>query len=317
MPRIALLDDYQNVALAMADWSALGPDVETVAFADHLDDEDALVTRLADFDIVMAMRERTPFPASVFGRLPKLKLLVTAGMRNASIDLAAATANGVTVCGTGGQAHPTAELTWGLILSLMRHIPSEDRAVRAGQWQLNVGLGLAGRTLGVIGLGRLGARVAKVGLAFDMNVIAWSQNLTGERAAAVGVRQVSKETLLAESDVATVHLVLSERSRHLIDAAALALMKPTAYLVNTSRGPIVDEAALVAALRQGTIAGAGIDVFGTEPLPLDHPLRSLPNTVLTPHVGYVTEETYETFYGGAFDAIKAFLAGTPIAVLNA
>lgn len=316
MTRIALLDDYQNVALSMADWASLPTDCEVVTFDNHLAEEDALVARLEDFDIVMVMRERTPFPASLFARLPKLKLLVTPGMRNASIDLSAASAHGVTVCGTGGQPHPTAELTWGLIHALMRAIPREDRSVREGGWQLGVGLGLAGRTLGMIGLGRLGARVARVGLAFDMNVIAWSQNLTDERAAEVGVTKVSKEALLAQADVASIHLVLSARSRHLIGAKELAAMKSSAVLINTSRGPIVDEDALVAALRAGTIAGAGLDVFGTEPLPLDHPFRTLANTVITPHIGYVTHETYEVFYGEGLEAMKGFLAGKPVKVLN-
>ncbi|MBT6274821.1 MAG: D-2-hydroxyacid dehydrogenase family protein [Chromatiales bacterium] len=315
--RIAILDDYQNVALDMAEWDSLRQSADISAFNDHLADENALVERLESFEIIMVMRERTPFAASLLARLPNLKLLVTPGMRNASIDLAAASANGITVCGTGGQPHPTAELAWGLILSLMRHIPNEDRAVRAGEWQHNLGLGLAGRTLGMIGLGRLGARVARVGLAFDMNVIAWSQNLTDERAAEVGVTRVSKQELLERSDVASIHLVLSERTQHLIGAEDLAAMKPTAYLVNTSRGPIVDEDALVEALRANTIAGAGLDVFGIEPLPADHPFRSLANTVLTPHVGYVTHETYETFYGDGVDAIRNYLAGTAVNVLNA
>lgn len=317
MTRIALLDDYQNVARRMANWASLPADCEVVTFHDHLAEQDVLVERLVSFDVVMVMRERTPFPASLFARLPKLRLLVTPGMRNASIDLAAAYAHGVTVCGTGGQPHPTAELTWGLIHALMRQIPREDQSVRKGGWQLGVGLGLAGRTLGLIGLGRLGARVARVGLAFDMKVIAWSENLTEARAAEVGATRVAKEVLLAEADVASIHLVLSERSRHLIGAPELAAMKSSAFLVNTSRGPIVDEDALVTALRAGTIAGAGLDVFGAEPLPLDHPLRTLDNTVITPHIGYVTRETYEVFYGEGVDAIQGFLAGTPVKVLTA
>ena len=316
MTRIALLDDYQNVARKMADWSALPSGTEVVAFPDHLTDEDALVARLSDFDIVMAMRERTPFPRSVISRLPALKLLVTAGMRNASIDLDAARDHGVTVCGTEGQPHATAELTWGLILACLRHIPLEDKATREGHWQLDVGLGVAGRTLGVLGLGRLGSHVASIGLAFKMNVIAWSPNLTDERAAEIGVTRVSKEELLSSSDILSIHVILGDRSRGTIGKAELASMKASAYLINTSRGPIVDEAALVEALQNGTIAGAGLDVFDVEPLPLDHPLRQLANTVITPHVGYVTRETYESFYGGTLEAIQAHLSGSPIRVIT-
>jgi phosphoglycerate dehydrogenase-like enzyme len=290
--------------------------VQVVTLSDHLDDETKLADRLADFEIVMLMRERTPFLASLFPLLPNLKLLVTAGMRNASVDLDAATKAGVVVCGTGGQPHATAELTWGLILALMRKIPHEDRATREGHWQLGVGLGLAPRTLGVIGLGRLGAQVAKVGLAFNMKVLAWSQNLTQERADEVGVTLVSKDELLAQSDVISIHLVLSERTRHLLGASELAAMKLSAYLVNTSRGPIVDEDALVDALRADTIAGAGLDVFEVEPLPLEHPFRQLENTVITPHIGYVTTETYETFYGEALEDIQAWLKGAPIRIIN-
>jgi phosphoglycerate dehydrogenase-like enzyme len=314
--KIALLDDYQHAAMGMADWASLPADVQVVTFSDHLDDETKLADRLADFEIVMLMRERTPFLASLFPLLPNLKLLVTAGMRNASVDLDAATKAGVVVCGTGGQPHATAELTWGLILALMRKIPHEDRATREGHWQLGVGLGLAPRTLGVIGLGRLGAQVAKVGLAFNMKVLAWSQNLTQERADEVGVTLVSKDELLAQSDVISIHLVLSERTRHLLGASELAAMKPSAYLVNTSRGPIVDEDALVDALRADTIAGAGLDVFEVEPLPLEHPFRQLENTVITPHIGYVTTETYETFYGEALEDIQAWLKGAPIRIIN-
>jgi phosphoglycerate dehydrogenase-like enzyme len=314
--KIALLDDYQHAAMGMADWASLPADVQVVTFSDHLDDETKLADRLADFEIVMLMRERTPFLASLFPLLPNLKLLVTAGMRNASVDLDAATKAGVVVCGTGGQPHATAELTWGLILALMRKIPHEDRATREGHWQLGVGLGLAPRTLGVIGLGRLGAQVAKVGLAFNMKVLAWSQNLTQERADEVGVTLVSKDELLAQSDVISIHLVLSERTRHLLGASELAAMKLSAYLVNTSRGPIVDEDALVDALRADTIAGAGLDVFEVEPLPLEHPFRQLENTVITPHIGYVTTETYETFYGEALEDIQAWLKGAPIRIIN-
>ena len=313
--KIALLDDYQNVALEMADWDVLSG-VEVTAFEDHLLDENELVARLSGFDVIMAMRERTPFARALFARLPNLKLLVTSGMGNAAIDLEAATEHGVTVCGTSGRAFATAELTWGLILACLRLIPAEDRATREGQWQIGLGQELEDKTLGVLGLGRLGSRVAQVGQAFRMRVLAWSQNLTSERAGKVGAELVSRETLLRESDVVTIHLVLGDRTRGLLRAGELALMKPSAYLINTSRGPIVDEGALVEALRTGGIAGAGIDVFDVEPLPLDHPLRSLPNTVITPHTGYVTEETYRIFYGEALENIKEFMAGNPVRVLN-
>ena len=243
-------------------------------------------------------------------------MLITAGMRNASIDVAAATERGVVVCGTAGLPYPTAELTWGLILALFRRIPAEDRATREGRWQTSLGLGLNGKTLSVLGLGSLGSRVAKVGLALEMTVLAWSQNLTAARAAEVGVTLVGKDELLSRADVLTVHLVLGERTRGLIGARELGLMKPSAHLVNTSRGPIVDEAALIAALREGRIAGAGLDVFDVEPLPADHPFRTLPNTVITPHLGYVTEETYRIFYGHALEDIQAFLRGAPIRVLR-
>ena len=316
MTRVALLDDYQHVALRMADWKTLPADTEVVVFEDHLSDIGALAKRLADFDVIMAMRERTPFPRALLEQLPRLKLLITAGMRNASIDVAAATERGVTVCGTAGLPYPTAELTWGLILGLFRRIPAEDRATREGRWQMSLGLGLNGKTLGVLGLGTLGSRVAKVGLALEMKVLAWSQNLTAERAAEVGATRVEKDELLARSDVVTIHLVLGDRTRGLIGARELGLMKPTAHLVNTSRGPIVDEAALVAALRGGTIAGAGLDTFDVEPLPADHPFRQLSNIVITPHLGYVTEETYRIFYGHALEDIQAFLRGAPTRVLR-
>ena len=316
MTRVALLDDYQDVALQMADWQSLPPNVEVQAFRDHLSDENALVERLKEMNVIMAMRERTPFQRSLLERLPNLNLLITAGMRNASIDLQAASDCGIMVCGTEGLGYPTAELTWGLILSLMRRIPREDQATRHGQWQVTTGLGLQGKTLGLMGLGRLGSQVAEVGKAFKMNVIAWSQNLTAERAAASGATLASKDELMAQSDVLSVHLVLSDRSRGLIGARELGLMKPTAYLVNTSRGPIVDEPALIQALENGTIAGAGLDVFDVEPLPLDHPLRRLDNIVITPHLGYVTDETYRIFYGDALEDMQAFLKGEPIRVLN-
>ena len=314
MRRIAVLDDYQYAAATYADWSRLPEPVEVAEFADHVEG-DALVTRLAPFDVVVAMRERTPFPRSVLERLPNLKLLVTTGAKNVAIDVAAAAEHGITVCGTGAHPSGTAELTWALILAVARHLPEEDRSIRAGGWQQTVGTDLAGGTLGVLGLGRLGERVARIGLAFGMDVVAWSQNLTDERAAEVGVRRVEKHALLETADVVTIHLQLSDRTRGLIGARELQLMKPSAILVNTSRGPIVDEAALVHALRDGVIAGAGLDVFDTEPLPRHHPLRDLRRAVLTPHLGYVTENTYEVFYGQAVEDVAAWMAGDPIRVI--
>ncbi len=316
MVRVAVLDDYQNVARKMTDWSVLPADVEVEVFQDHLTDQAAVAERLKDFDIVMAMRERTPFPRALLEQLPRLRLLTTTGMRNAAIDMQAAADCHVLVCGTGGILYPTAELTWGLILSLRRHIPDEDQATRAGRWQVSLGLGLHGKTLGLMGLGRLGSEVARVGNAFQMDVIAWSQNLTAERAAERGATLVSKDELLARADILSIHLVLSARSRGLIGHRELNRMKPTAYVVNTSRGPIVDEAALIAALRNGTIAGAGLDVFDEEPLPLDHPLRRTAHTIITPHIGYVTEETYHVFFAETVENIQAFLRGAPVRVLN-
>ncbi|HEY1368090.1 MAG TPA: D-2-hydroxyacid dehydrogenase family protein [Gaiellaceae bacterium] len=305
--RIAVLDDYQDVARRFAEW----PD-GTVFFHEPLADPAEAVQ---DFDVVVAMRERTAFPAALLERLPRLRLLVTTGMRNASIDLDAARAGGITVCGTEALGHPTAELAWGLILAVARRIPQEDAALRAGRWQTTVGLGLRGLTLGVLGLGRLGSHVAAFGNAFGMRVTAWSQNLTAERAAEGGAALVERDALFREADVLTIHLVLSERTRGLVGARELSLMKPTALLVNTSRGPIVDEAALAAALRDGTIAGAAVDVYDREPVPPDHPLLDAPNTVLTPHLGYVTEENYAVFYGQAVEDIAAYAAGAPVRVL--
>jgi phosphoglycerate dehydrogenase-like enzyme len=316
MMRVAVLDDYQRVAGTFLDWSAVPDPVEVVTFHDHVADGDALVGRLRPFDAVVAMRERTPFPRSVLSRLPELRLLVTTGRRNPAIDVAAAGELGITVCGTGSHAPGPVELTWALVLAAVRHVPQEDAAIRAGGWQHTVGTDLAGGTLGVLGLGRLGERVARIGAAFDMDVVAWSQNLTEERAAQVGVRRVERDELFATADVVTVHLVLSDRTRGLIGPRELALMKHTAVLVNTSRGPIVDEDALVQALRTGQIAGAGLDVFDREPLPADHPLRGLRRAVLTPHLGYVTTATYEVFYREAVEDVAAFLAGSPVRVLS-
>jgi phosphoglycerate dehydrogenase-like enzyme len=308
-----MLDDYQAVAATSADWSPA--DVEMVSFTEHIADMATLAERLAGAEIVVAMRERTRFSAALFDRLDELRLLVTTGMRNAAIDLDAAEARGVTVCGTSGIVTPTSELTWALIHALARHVVADDATMRAGGWQTRVGTGLAGQRLGLIGLGNIGALVARVGLAFDMDVVAWSQHLTADRAGEVGARLVTKDELLAESDIVSIHLVLGERTRGLIGAAELAAMKPTALLVNTSRGPIVDHDALVAALRDGTIAGAGLDVFDIEPLPVDDPLRALPDTVLTPHTGYVTSQCYEVFYRHIVEDIAAWRAGEPIRVI--
>jgi len=313
--RVAVLDDYQRVARDYADWDSLAPH-EVVFFHEPIPANE-LVRTLEPFDAVALMRERTAFPAAAIEALPRLRLLVTTGMRNASVDLDAARAAGVTVCGTEALGHPTAELAWGLILALARRIPTEDASLRAGRWQTTVGIGLHGKTLGVLGLGRLGAQVAGFGTAFGMRVIAWSQNLTAERAAECGAELVTRERLFGEADVLTIHLVLSDRTRGLVGAAELTSMKRTALLVNTSRGPIVDEAALAAALADGAIAGAAVDVFGTEPIPADHPLLAAPNIVLTPHLGYVSDDGYAIFYPQTVEAIAAFAAGEPVRVIAA
>lgn len=315
--RVAVLDDYQGVAEADPHWRDLPAGVEPAFFRDHLRDEDAVAERLAPFQVVVAMRERTPFPASLLARLPNLRLLVTTGMRNRSIDLAAARERGIVVSGTEGTARrSTAELTWGLILAVTRHIPAEARAVREGRWQTTVGTELAGKRLGLLGLGRIGTQMAGIARAFEMEVVAWSQNLTTDAAAAAGATRLEKAELLATSDIVSIHLVLSDRTRGLIGAPELASMRPTAYLVNTSRGPIIEEAALVDALRRGIIAGAALDVFTEEPLPLDHPLRRLPKAVITPHLGYVTQETYAEFFAGIVDAITRWMAGRPVRQLT-
>lgn len=313
-----MLDDYQGVSLSMADWGRLAGRVDVTVFREHLDGEDAVAAALADFDIVVIMRERTPFPASLFARLPRLRLLITSGMRNASIDLAAASGAGVVVCGTGSRSEPPVELTWALILGLARHVATENHAFHSGgPWQSTVGLDLEGSTLGLVGLGKIGTRVAAVASAFGMNVVAWSQNLTAERADAAGVALAeSLPELLAASDIVSVHVVLSDRTRGLLDEAALAHLRPHAFLVNTSRAAIVDRDALVDALRHNRIAGAGLDVFEVEPLPADDPLRALPNVLATPHLGYVTRRNYEGYFRGAVEDLEAFLAGEPIRVLG-
>ncbi len=312
MKKLAILDDYQDVARSYADWSALQDRVEITAFRDTLHDPDLLATRLAPFEIVCTNRERTPFPASLIERLPNLKLLCTTGMHNHAIDSNFARARGIEVSGTQSDPDSTAELTWGMIFALMRNICVEDASVRSGGWQQTVGVGLTGKVLGVLGLARIGAQVARVGKAFDMRVIAWSSNLTPEKCAEVGVEYVDKATLFAQSDILTLHIRLSERTRHIVAAADIARMKKNAYLVNTSRGPIVDEAALVAALQSKSIAGAALDVYDTEPLPRNHPLRSLSNTLLLPHVGYVTEGMYRNYWPQTVENVLAYLGGTPI-----
>jgi len=315
--RVAILDDYQNIAFQAADWSSLPSDVELTVFNEHIKGEQAVVDALADFDVVVAMRERTPFPATLIEKLPKLKLLVTTGMRNFAIDMEAARKRGLPVCGTALLPYPAFEHAWALILALFKQIPREDRAMHEGGWQSGLAEGLRGKTLGIVGLGKLGSQVARVGVAFDMKVIAWSQNLSDKRTKECGAVKVDKDKLFAESDVVTIHLVLSNRTRGLVGRRELGLMKPSAYLVNTSRGPIVEEAALIEVLQKRAIAGAGIDVYGLEPLPRDHPLRKLDNAILTGHTAYVIRETYELAYGEAVENIRAWLEGKPIRLLNA
>jgi len=305
--KIAVLDDYQGVALKMADWSAVLARADVDVFSDHLDGADAVAERLLPYDVVCVMRERTPLRAETIERLPNLKLIASTGPRNASIDLKAAASRAIAVAHTGYFGSPTLELTWALILASARHIVAEAAAVRSGGWQHSIGDDLAGKTLGIIGLGNLGSQVAKIGSAFGMRVLAWSQNLTAEKAGAVGAALVSKEELLRQADIVSVHLVLSDRTRALIGERELALMKPSARLVNTSRGPIVVEAALVAALKAGQIAGAAIDVYDVEPLPLDHPYRKIDNLLATPHIGYVSRSLYERFYRDTVSNILAWL----------
>jgi phosphoglycerate dehydrogenase-like enzyme len=307
--RVAVLDDYQNVALSLADWSALDARATVTVFSNHLADTDALVERLQPFDIVCVMRERTPMTRSIIERLPKLRLIASTGTRNASIDLKAAEEQGVQVVHTGYTSAPTIELTWALILGSARNLVTENASLRGGGWQQSVGDDMAERTLGVLGLGNVGGAVAKIGNAFGMKVIAWSENLTTERAAEVGATLVSKDELFAKADIVSIHLVLGRRTRGLVSAAELALMKPTARLINTSRGPIVVEADLIAALNDKKIAGAAIDVFDQEPLPLDHPLRALPSLLATPHIGYVSRGLYTRFYQDTVANISSWLDG--------
>jgi phosphoglycerate dehydrogenase-like enzyme len=312
--RVGILDDFQNVTRSIADWGRLPPQASVTVFNAHFEDGE-LIARLAPFDVLVITRERTPFTRDVIERLPNLKLLVTAGWRNLGIDMAACRERGILVCGTEAGSSPTAELAWGLILAVARHIAEEDAALRRGQWQSTIGVTLKGKTLGILGLGRLGAQMARIGNAFDMKVIAWSQNLTTERAAEAGALRVEKSELFRLSDVLTIHLLLSERTRGLVGRAEIGLMKKDSILVNTARAAIVDEAALIDALKTGQIAGAGLDVYSREPLPPNAPILAAPNTVLTPHLGYVTRETYGIYFPQALEDIEAWITGAPIRII--
>lgn len=315
--KLAILDDYQNAALSAADWKSLGADIDITVFNEHLGwDETHIAATLEPFEIIVAMRERTPFPPSLLAALPKLKLLATTGMRNLAIDMDAARQAGIVVTGTRMLPYPAAEHALALMMELTKKIGHENAIMHAGGWQGTLPEGLNGKTLGVIGLGNLGGRMARIGLALEMEVLAWSENLTQGRCDEVGVRLADRETLFRESDVVSIHTVLSDRTRGLVGAGDIALMKPTAYLINTSRGPIVDEQALEEALKSGTIAGAGIDVYSVEPLPADHPLRSLDNAVLTGHTAYVIKEFFKLSYGEVVEDIAGWRAGAPIRVLN-
>jgi phosphoglycerate dehydrogenase-like enzyme len=314
--KVAVLDDYQGVALEMADWSVLEDQVDISVFRNHLADPAAVAERLKPFDVVCVMRERTPLPGSVLEQLPRLKLISSTGARNASIDLASARSRGITVCSTRYSSHGATEMTWALIMAMIRNVPIEAASMREGGWQLSVGGDLQGRMLGLLGLGKIGSRVAAVGRAFGMDLIAWSQNLTRERAEEQGARLVSKDELFRESDILTIHLVLSRRTRGIVGATELGLMKPTACLVNTSRGPLVDERALIDVMERRQIAGAAMDVYDVEPLPDPHPFRSLDNVLATPHIGFVTRGTYELFYADTVENISAWMAGNPVRVME-
>jgi phosphoglycerate dehydrogenase-like enzyme len=307
--KIAILDDYQNVALTMADWSRVESTAEITVFTDHIGEPDAIVARLQPFDVVCVMRERTPLPREVLERLPRLKMIASTGEGNASIDMQAAQEHHIHVTGTGYRSTPTIEMTWALILAAVRNLVGEASSLKAGGWQTSVGRELSGRVLGVLGLGRIGSEMVRIGTAFGMDVIAWSQNLTPERARATGSAWVSREELFCRSDVLSIHVVLSDRTRGLVNGNDIGAMKPTAWLVNTSRGPIIEQDALLAALRSKAIAGAALDVFDVEPLPAGHPLRTLPNVLATPHIGYVSEDLYRTFYSDAAASIAAWLDG--------
>jgi phosphoglycerate dehydrogenase-like enzyme len=312
--QIAVLDDYQGVALSSADWSALTHKAEITVFQDHLFDSNAVVERLKPFDVLCVMRERTPLTRAMLEQLPNLKLICSTGPRNAAIDVAAAAERGIPVCSTGYTSSPTIELAWALILAMFRGIPAEFGSVRAGGWQVSVGEDLEGKTIGIVGLGRIGSRVAQIARSFGMKTVAWSQNLTPESAAQSGVQLLSKEELFRTADLVTIHLVLSPRTKGIVGATELAWMKPTSYLVNTSRGPLVDETALIGALQSAAIAGAAVDVFDIEPPPKSHPFRSLDRLLVTPHIGYVTKVTYTIFYRDTVENIVAWLNGAPIRV---
>jgi phosphoglycerate dehydrogenase-like enzyme len=315
--RCAILDDYQNVALQSADWSKVAGDLDIKVFNQHIAGQDAVIKALQGFEIICAMRERTAFPRDVIEKLPDLKLLITTGMRNASIDVSAAKARNVVVCGTPAVGNPTSGIAIGLMLELTRRIGYENARMKAGvPWQSTIGLDLEGLTLGVVGLGKLGTRTARIALAFGMKVIAWSQNLSPEKCKEADVDYAPKDELFRQSDIITIHLILSPRTRGLIGANELGLMKSTAYIINTSRGPIIEEPALLTALRERKIAGAGLDVFDVEPLPTDHPLRKMDNVVLTPHLGYVAIQNYRAYFAGVVDDIRAFLDGRPVRVLG-
>jgi phosphoglycerate dehydrogenase-like enzyme len=314
--RLAILDDYQSAALHMADWAS-APEIEVVPFTDHVHDPGQLVARLRDFDAVMRIRERTEFPRAVLEALPRLKLMLATGMRiSRSIDLPATRELGITVCSTQVHHHTTVELAWGLILGLMRRIHTEAASLRAGGWQIGFGQGLSSKTLGVLGLGSMGVPVAQIGKLFGMNVVAWSPNLTPERTAPHGVTCVSKAELFAEADVLTIHIPHSDSTAGIVGAADIARMKRSAYLINTSRPALIDQPALIAALSERRIAGAGLDVYDIEPLPIEHPYRSLPTVLATPHIGFVTEENHRIFYEQSLENAKAWLAGAPIRVVN-
>jgi phosphoglycerate dehydrogenase-like enzyme len=311
--RCAILDDYLNISLKLADWSKIEDRVDVTVFNQPFASQDSAVSALKDFEIILAMRERTPFPREVFEQLPKLKLLITSGMRNAAIDMAAAKDKGVVVCGTNWPRDPTAALTMGMILELTRNIGRENARMHAGEYlQKHVGIEIDGKTLGVVGLGKLGAKVSTIAKTFGMNVIAWSPNLTAERCKEVGVGYATKEELFSTADIITIHMVLSDRSRGLVGAAELGRMKPTSFIVNSARGPIIDEMALLETLKARKIAGAAVDVFSVEPLPVDHPFRKLDNLVLTPHLGYVTQETFIAHYTQMVEGIDGWFKGEPV-----
>tara|TARA_A100001037_G_scaffold305991_1_gene348513 strand:+ start:26619 stop:27608 length:990 start_codon:yes stop_codon:yes gene_type:complete len=313
---IAILDDYQSVARNYAEWSKLEAQHGITFFSDHISDHSQLITRLQPFDIIMGMRERTPFPKAVLSKLPNLKLLITSGARNASFDTQSATALGILICGTGGSGEGPTELTWGLIINLLRNIPREISDTKQHKWGTTMGVGLKGKTIGLLGLGHIGSLVARVAKAFDMNVIAWSQNMTESHASEHSATLVSKEELFALSDIVSIHVRLSDRTRDLVTYKELSLMKSTSYIINISRGPIINENDLVQILRDKGIAGAGLDTFDVEPLPDNHPLLNLDNVIITPHIGYVTQEAYSAYYSGALEDIEAFIEGTPINMIN-